>query len=210
MHRTSCSESVSGRPALAEARQGRDRRHLGWTATEAAGGTLGDIVRGTDGSALTYCAASALRPSHPRQRLRRRPLPHPNRTRPRKHHPAAPIRHRPHPLPFPIRRLRATKAPAQHPSRLRLLENDSQYPATTKTRLSRRENKLAVAGFPPLLEGRRELCKLRESTILVGEHRFVLRDGPLDPEHRIVPPKPLVVLRCVVFADLVDDLGIVL
>ena len=82
------------------------------------------------------------RPQHPRQRLRRGPLAHPNRPRARKHHPPAPLRHRRHPLPHrPLRRRHHATPSSQPQARLRLPAHDPQHPATI---VNQPENKLPL------------------------------------------------------------------
>ena len=65
--------------------------------------------------------------------LGRGPLPHPNRPRPREHHPPATLRHRRHPLQIPLCRRRRAQTQPQAAPRLRLSENDGKYPTSHKT-----------------------------------------------------------------------------
>ena len=77
------------------------------------------------------------------------PLSHPNRPRPREHHPPATLRHRRHTLQIPLRRLCRAQTQPQAPPRLRLSENDEKHPPPQKTRAFQRQNKLAVHKSPP-------------------------------------------------------------
>ena len=83
-------------------------------------------------------------PSHTRLLLGRGPLSHPNRPRPREHHPPATLRHRRHSLPIPPPRRHRAQTQPQAPPRRRLSENDGKHPPPHKTPAFQRENKLAV------------------------------------------------------------------